>query len=80
MCLIASFAFAGIGFWYCMRLYIPGILFCSPNKPVKIQLGDEIMIPPDSCLEKDMRKTIIRGGYLLIFDIRRGQDFVEPRM
>jgi len=50
------------------------------NKTGSIQLGGERMLPPESCFEKDTRKTIVRGGYVLIFNTWRDQDFVDLRM
>ena len=48
-------------------------------KTSEIQLGGERIFPPDSCFEKDTRKTIVRGGYVLIFNIWRNQDFIDLR-
>ena len=36
------------------------------NKPGLNQLGGERMFPPESCFEKDTRKTILRVGYVLV--------------
>ena len=51
-----------------------------PSKPVEIQSGGSRMFPPDSYFENDTRKTIIRCGYVLIFNVRRDHDFVDPPM